>query len=395
MKKIMISLLCAMALFADESVLSQQKQETLDLKRKQIEQDTDAAMKSWISPLILSLGITENKNSLNNNSELQNATLQWNQDLFRSGGIGYTIEQSKANGAANLLGVDIQESTYLKSLYTLKVQIERDKLALMQSQLTLKNSDIDLLMTKAKYKAGLSDLSQLNQISLSRDTARTNLIVVKNTLESETYELKKLIQGENTDAIKIPAIELPSKEEYLAKNLELLQYNKQDQATQMAWKNKASSYLPKLAFNGSYGYSKNSYSSAYSSDFEGNAYSYGLTLSMPLLDVNANALMESAKLQYLQTKSQQSDRKVELSQEYEKHINNIHNYDEKVALAEEMIKMYDELYDFTKHQVAAGFKSQYDLESLQNSVNIQKLDKEIQNYNIVIEKITLYFDTKH
>ncbi|MDD2356304.1 MAG: TolC family protein [Thiovulaceae bacterium] len=395
MNKIVISLLCTIALFADESPLSQQKQETLDLKRKQIEQDMDVAMKSWISPLILSLSINENKNSLNNNSELQNASLQWNQDLFRSGGIGYTIEQSKANGAANLLGIDIQEATYLKNLYTLKTQIERDKLAVNQSQLTLKNSDIDLLMTKAKYKAGLSDLSQLNQITLNRDTARTNLIVITNSLESETYELKKLIQSKSTDTITIPTIAVPSKEEYLAKNLELLQYNKQDQATEAAWKNKASSYLPKLAFNGSYGYSKNIYNNPYSSDFEGNEYSYGLTLSMPLLDVNANASTQSAKLQYLQTKSAQTDRQIELIQEYEKHINNIRNYNEKIVLADEMIKMYDELYDFTKGQVAAGFKSQYDLDSLQNSVNIQKLEKEIQNYNISIEKITLYFDTKH
>ena len=394
MNKIVISLLCAVILFADENPLSQQKQETLDLKRKQIEQDMSVAMKSWISPLILSLSITENKNSLNNNSELQNTALQWNQDLFRSGGIGYTIEQSKANGAANLLGIDIQEATYLKNLYTLKVQIERDKLALMQSQLTLKNSEIDLLMTKAKYMAGLSDLSQLNQTTLNRDTAQTNLIVVKNTLESETYELKKLIQGENIDAVTIQAIALPSKEEYLTKNLELLQYNKQDQATEAAWKISSSSYLPKLAFNGSYGYSKNIYNTP-SSGFQESSYSYGLTLSMPLFDVNENASIESAKLQYLQTKSQQSDRKIELSQEYEKHINNVHNYDAKVTLADEMIKMYDELYNFTKGQVAAGFKSKYDLESLQNSSKIQKLEKEIQNYNITIEKLTLYFDIKH
>ena len=395
MNKIVISLLCAIVLFADENPLSMQKQETLDLKRKQIEQDTSVAMKSWISPFILSLSITENKNSLNNNSELQNAALQWDQDLFRSGGIGYTIEQAKANGAANLLGIDIQEATYLKNLYTLKVQIQRDKLALMQSELTLKNSEIDLLMTKAKYMAGLSDLSQLNQTTLNRDTAQTNLIVVKNTLESETYELKKLIQGENTDAITMQPITLPTKEEYLTKNLELLQYDKQDKATEAAWKISSSKYLPKLAFNGSYGYSKNIYTTPYTSDFQGNSYSYGLTLSMPLFDINENASIESAKLQYLQTKSQQSDRKMELSQEYEKHINNIHNYDEKVALADEMIKMYDELYNFTKGQVAAGFKSKYDLESLQNSSKIQKLEKEIQNYNITIEKITLYFDTKH
>lgn len=395
MNKIVISLLCAITLLADENPLSVQKQETLDLKRKQIKQDMNVAMKSWISPLILSLSIDENKNSLNNNSELQNASLQWNQDLFRSGGIGYTIEQSKANGAANLLGIDIQEAMYLKNIYTLKVQIQRDKLALMQSELTLKNSDIDLLMTKAKYMAGLSDLSQLNQTTLNRDTARTNLIVIKNNLESETYELKKLIQGDNIDAITILPITLPTKEEYLSKNLELLQYDKQDKASEASWKISSSSYLPKLAFNGSYGYSKNIYNTPYTSDFQGNSYSYGLTLSMPLFDVNENASIESAKLKYLQTKSEQSDRKIELIQEYEKHINNIHNYDAKVTLADEMIKMYDELYSITKGQVAAGFKSQYDLESLQNSSKIQKLEKEIQNYNITIEKITLYFDIKH
>jgi outer membrane protein TolC len=199
----------------------------------------------------------------------------------------------------------------------------------------------------------------------------------------------------NIDNIKIPEFVLLSKEEYLAKNLELLQYNKQDLATQLAWKNKCTSYLPKLAFNASYGYSKNSYSSPYASDYEGNTYNYGLTLSMPLIDVGALNSVESAKLQYLQTKSAQSDRKVELESEYDKHANNIGNYKEKIALADEMIKMYDELYGFTKNQVLAGFKSQYDLDSLQNSVNIQKLEKDIQNYNITVEKITLFFDTKH
>ena len=321
--------------------------------------------------------------------------MQWNQDIFRSGGIGYTIEQSKANGAANLLGVDIQEASYLKSLYTLKAECERDKLALKQSELTLQNTDIDLLMTKAKYKAGLSDLSQLNQVTLNRDSARTNLIVVKNTLQSEEYELKKLVQSDTADTIKIPAFNHLSKEEYLAKNLELLQYDKQDLATQTAWKNRSSDYLPKLAFNASYGYAKNSYTTPYTSDYEGNNYSYGLTLSMPLIDVNAHSSIESAKLQYLQIKSTQSDRKIELELEYEKHNNNIGNYNEKIRLADEMIKMYDELYEFTKNQVSAGFKSQYDLESLQNSVNIQKVEKEIQNYNIIIEKISLYFDIKH
>ena len=72
----------------------------------------------------------------------------------------------------------------------------------------------------------------------------------------------------------------------------------------------------------------------------------------------------------------------------------IADYEEKIGVAEEMITMYDDLYRFTQNQYKAGFKSEYDLESLGNSVKIQKIEKEIQGYNIIIEKIALYFDTK-
>lgn len=59
-----------------------------------------------------------------------------------------------------------------------------------------------------------------------------------------------------------------------------------------------------------------------------------------------------------------------------------------------MLGIYQELYSFTQNQVKAGFKSKFALESLGNSVEIQKLKKELQTYNILIEKIALYFDTK-
>ena len=391
MKKKLLILLTAAVVFADNEPLSTVKKEILNLKREQIQKDTSAATDSWISPLIFSLSINKNEGSTQNSSEVKSASVNWNQDLFRSGGIYYTIEQSKATGAANLLGVDIQESAYFKQLYTLKAQIERDKLNQTQDELTLKNMDIDLLIIKAKYKAGLSDISELNQATINRDGARTNLIVVKNALFSEMFELKKLVSTDDLDSISLPDIPTLSKEEYLQQNLELLQYSKQNAAQEASWKNTRSAYLPKLTFNGSYGQEE------YKSDlvnYNGNAYSYGLTLSIPL-DINTKDTIESAKLQYLQTKSSQNDRKLELEQEYEKHINNIRDYREKISVADEMIKMYDELYEFTKQQVATGFKSQYDLESLDNSVKIQKLEKEIQNYNILIEKITLYFDTKH
>ena len=169
-----------------------------------------------------------------------------------------------------------------------------------------------------------------------------------------------------------------------------MQYESKDKSDDAAWKITRASYLPRLTLNGSYGYSD------YQSDlidYSGDNYRYGAVLSIPL-DVNTKATVESSRLQLLQTRTAQLDRRVELQQEYDKRLFTITDYEEKIAVAEEMISMYDELYEFTDNQVKAGFKSAYELESLGNSVQIQKYEKEIQRYNIVIEKISLYFDTK-
>ena len=391
MKKILLFFSVVVIIYADSIPLSPQKKEILDLKRQQIQKDMSISKESWVSPLMFSLSINKNNGSLQDDSETKSAGVSWQQDLFRSGGIYYTIENSQATGEANLLGVDIQEASYLKQLYTLKVQTQRDILKKEQDTLTLKNMDIDLLIIKAKYKAGLADISQLNQATINRDNARTNLIIVKNALSSEIFELKKFTNSDHIDSIVVPNIKIISKEQYLAHNLELLQYKKQDIAQESSWKNTQASYLPKLTFNGSYAEQD---IKSNTTSYNGNAYNYGLTLSMPL-NINTFDSIESAKLQYMQVKSSQIDRKLELEHEYAKRINNIKDYKEKITVAQQMTDMYNELYSFTQKQVKTGFKSQYELQSLGNSLEIQTLEKKIQNYNILIEKISLYFDIRH
>jgi len=391
MKKFLLILSSSIILYADATPLSSQKKEILNLKRQQIQKDMSVSQKSWISPLIFSVSVDKSEGSAQTDTQTKSAGVSWQQDLFRSGGIYYTIENSEATGAANLLGIDIQEASYLKQLYTLKAQTLRDVLKKKQNGLTLKNMDIDLFITKAKYKAGLSGIRELNQATLNRDNARTNLIIVKNALNSEIFELKKLTNSDNTDAIIIPNIQIITQKQYLAQNLELLQFKKQDRAQKSSWKKTQASYLPKLTFNGSYAQKDLRTNITH---YNGNVYNYGLTLSMPL-DVSTFDSIESAKIKYMQVKSSQHDKQLELKQEYDKHINNMKDYKEKIAVAQQMINMYEELYAFTKKQVKTGFKSRYELQSLGNSLKIQTLEKKIQNYNILIEKISLYFDMKH
>lgn len=375
---------------AEELPLSEQKQELLELKREQVKEQTGTGTTSWVSPLMLSLSYAKSKDALGAEGATKSAGVSWDQDVFRSGGIYYTVEQAEASGRANLLAVDIEEAAWLKEAYTLKAQTLRDRLKLKQSELSLANSDIDLMITRAKYKVGSADISELNRVTIDRDSARTDVIVVKNSLRSEEYELKKVLGNRSIDSVALPEFPLVSREAYLQNSLELLLYTAQNAADAAAWKVTRSAYLPTLSLNAAYGYN---YYDGKSLDYDGNRYSYGATLSMPL-DINSRGAIEASRLASLQTQTAQVDRKMELEQEYDMRAATIGDYEEKIGVAEEMIKMYDDLYTFTENQVKAGFKSSYDLESLGNSAQIQKLEKQIQAYNIQIERIALYFDTR-
>lgn len=390
MKKIFYILISLGLAVGDSLPLSEEKIEILKLKREKAIKDADIGGKKWISPLTIFTSINKSKDISDSDIQTKNAGVDWSQDIFRSGGILYSIEKAKALGKVNMLSVDIEEASYLKKIYTLLSQIKRDTLKYKQGELTLKNRDIDLLIIKEKYKVEIADISELNRATIDRETSRTNLITIKNILSNEVHELKKLTGDENFEAISLPDIKLISKSDYLKQHLELLKYNAQDENDNAMWKVTQSSYLPKLTLNASYGYSD---SKSALRDYSGDNYRYGAMLSMPL-DINAKAEVESNRLQLLQTKVSQLDRKHELEEEYEMRFATIADYEEKISVAEEMLKLYNELYGFTQSQVQVGLKSSYELESLKNSVDIQQLEKEMQFYNILIEKISLYFDAK-
>ncbi|OHE05130.1 MAG: hypothetical protein A3G74_00560 [Sulfurimonas sp. RIFCSPLOWO2_12_FULL_34_6] len=133
MKKIIYLLLFLGFGYANELPLSEEKIELLKLKRQKISQDIDFQKNSWISPLILQASLNNSKDTLGNDSRTSSAGISWSQDVFRSGGILYSIENAEALGRTNLFGIDIEEANYLKQFYTLLSKIKRDTLKLQQS----------------------------------------------------------------------------------------------------------------------------------------------------------------------------------------------------------------------------------------------------------------------
>lgn len=391
MKKFFLVVCILQLMHGNESPLSSEKEELLELKRQKIEQDASINRKSWIAPVLLSVSANKSEDASKLESTSKNAALVWNQDLFRSGGIFAIIEQADAYKELNLLGVDQEEAQYLKQIYTLKLQLKRDTLKYHQSTLTLKNRDIDFDVVKAKYRVGNVDINELNSITLDRDNAKISRIKIQDLIDTETMQLKKLIGTKKIETIAELKVPLISKVDYVKHHFELIQYDARIKNDDAARKITNASYLPKLTLNVSAGYSDyDTYRAAY----DGKNYSYGISASMPF-DINEKAAIESSRLQYLQTKISKVDRKKELEKEYSKHLHAIKNYQAKIKVAQEMIQIYKNLYELAKKQYDNGLKTKYDIQSLRNSLKIQELEKEIQVYNIDIEKVTLYFDVKH
>ncbi len=389
MKRAILLLLATTLLFGD-SVLSEEKRKLLELKRQKQEAETDKLKNSWISPLQLSASWQRSVNAGKFDGKSTKAGISWRQDIFRSGGIWYAVNYAKALGEAQALGIEIEEAKELERLYTLKLQIARQKLQLQQAELNLKNREIDADVVKERYKAGQADISELSRVMLQVDEAEKQRISLENGLETLRYELRKLYGERDFDALALPQIPLIDKEDYLAKNLELLRYDKQSQSDKAKYKAVRSSYLPKISLNGNYGYSK------FEGDFQsydGDEYGYGIQFSMPL-DYNRRRDIEANKLTYLSSRLAARDRKKELANEYDKRIASIKTAEKKIAVAKRMYTRYEALYRFSEKEYHAGTKTAYDVASLKNALKIQQLEQQIQQLNIEIEKVGLFFAVK-
>jgi len=385
MKKIItISLIASLSL---ASVLSDTKDEIFNKETNKATQDSNALKNSWISPALISATLKKSvTNKITTNTKSLNFT--WNQDIFRSGGIFYAIKYAKYLGIYNLDLIKQQKLNLIKQVFSLKAQILRDKLLLTQNMLQLANIEINVKVTKDNYLAGTADISDLNNILVQRDTKKMALLSIKQSIQTEESELAKLT---NKD-FKVDKIPLITKDEYIKQNISIKVLKSKSKSNYEKSKTTTASYLPKVTANLSASHNDH-VSELTTQTYNDKPWSVGVTLSMPL-DINYKANIQSSKINYLKSQIDIADKKNELSQNYKEVIENIKILKEKIEVAKQIEKSYKTLFNVVKSQYKAGLKTSYDVESLKNSVRIEKLEIKIQNYNILIQKINLYFDVK-
>lgn len=384
MKKFLYCFLFSSLLFANEKsneVLMPLKNEIRDLETKSIEEKKEVNKYEWLNDLNISLSQSKD----DENIKTKDYSLNLNQKILDFGGISSQIDYANNLFKQEALKIKMENFEDLNTLYKNFIDLKINDINILQNDLNIKNSEIEVDIKKSQYRNGQSDISDLNDAIMKKNLLEDSKMNLK--LNKVIYEndIKKLTSYEINN-LSIPSISLISKDIFLEKSTKKLYANLESQVSQNEYKKTKSKYLPALNLTGAVGYQDST--TKESQDY----YNYGASITMPLNYTFSNDI-EYSKLVYLQNRKKEELTSIELEKVYDSSIETIKQFENRINLALNDIKLYEELLELNQEEFNAGFKADEDVQTLKNSKEIRKLDIEKYKLNIKKELLYIYFQT--
>lgn len=386
-----ITLLCFLLsnLLANESFLSDEKQETLLQQQKINESEHEKLRYNWITPINLNGSYNYDKSATGDyHSQTETLSASIAQDIFRFGGITYQINYADAKKLGNALLLDQRIASLNSQLFTTLLSYKKTSLQLSQSNARLANKEIEIFIKRQLYDAGKVDITELNNALMEKSGEEKNHALLNYTLADYRYEISK-ISDVNPDSFPLPTFEMIEKEEYLHSQWDIKTAYAQRDVLENLYGVTKTNYLPKLTINANGGY-RDYNPQEFSGEYRGNFYSGGISMSIPLT-YNASATIQEAKATSMEQIAQINDKRRELSASYAQMIEKIKSYNTYIQIVLKNITLYDDLIAATQAGVNVGTKTGYDLKILKNSQSIEKLELDINRINIQIELAKLHF----
>ncbi len=381
-----------------EDYLSELKRRQFGYDYDKVDQESSKLHDSWIKPLMLSYSISHS-NPYNEQGrkevENQSAAIAIDQPIFQSGGIFYGIKFANASREFANYSIDQQKRILIKQAVDLLMQIKQSEMRIEKQQLQIANSDINLEQNREQYLNGQLDSGFLNNAIIEKNVAVQALYDLETRNAQLIAQFKKISDMEPKTA-RIPFLALIDEQKFLEQNIDIKLAESDSEKSRYNKNVTFVKYLPSINLQASYNWQKQQ-SNFYlpGTGFttidnpETSYYRYGLSASMPL-DINAYNDFEAAKVAYLRSKIVIDDKKRELKLLYEQVMQNLIKYDKKIALAQENRILYGSLLDDTKDLFRAGYKTQYDVDLLSNSMKIEEINKKIYEIDKQLELLTLY-----
>lgn len=395
MRKIIVCSIFCSFIFADNlEILQNDKKEFRNLEKEVIQKKYEGAKNDWIGTVDLNSGLTRS-HSFSKESDLFNKSISigFSQSIYESGGIEFGIKYAKDVLNSELIAWENENITILQTIYETLLFIKKLKFQIEQSDYSLKNKDIELILKRIQYEAGRVDIIELNNAIMSKNNQQKENISLKNSLKDKEYELSKYTNFKSNE-IEIIDFKIIDKQKFLRDNLNIRYENSKVELLNTSYNQLKSSYKPKVILSTSAGYSNNENLTTNATGDDERNGSIALNASMPIFDITKNAKLEKSKLEVLKQKVNINDMKNELVYEYEQILTQINTYDEYEKTVENNLKLYDDLIMVNQSSNAAGMTSDYDLEVLQNTKKINEYDLQINDIDKKLQYSKLYFKTK-
>lgn len=396
---ILLSLLFSSQIFANEKsfkldkFISNYKQKQFNYDYEKNEAESSKLHDSWIAPIRLNFSFSKSKpyTVMQTNTA---SSIVMDQPIFQSGGIYYGIKFAQASRLYSDYSTDVAKRKMIKDTISILMQIKQTSLKIKKQELQIKNSDINLEQKKEQYLSGQLDSGFLDNAIIQRNTIIETLYDIQTTKEKLISKFESLSDLSYKN-VKIPHLNIINNREFIKYNI-VLKRSASEVEKNRYYKNVTiAKYLPKVSFTAGYNWQKSEgqvfpanggfFDASSSLDY----YDYGIKISMPL-DINSLKDIESARVDYLKSKIVEEDKKRELKSLFEQVFHNIENFDKKIALSRENIKIYAKLSSDTKDLYKAGYKTKYDVETLENSLAIQNIDTKIYEIDKQLELLALY-----
>jgi outer membrane protein TolC len=312
-----------------------------------------------------------------------------NQPIFKSGGIYRAIKYASSLRNATLAEVEIARKALIKDATTTLFEIHKIEAQIKKQEYLIKNSELDVQRKKEQVLSGVLDASYLDNALLDLNAKRLSLA---DLVYNKTALINKFDTLSDVDykSLQLPKLELISQEEFISKN-KLIQ--KQESVSDKDYQYSGmilAKYLPTVSAVYNYTKYHNDHKSSSLTALAGtDTQKYGFTVSMPL-DIRALNDMQSAKIEYIKSKTQLNIVKDEENSFYKTKLASIKRAEQKLEIAKEELATYTSLVQQMEELSIAGLKTDLDFQTMKNSKAIKELDLDIFNYELQVELLELY-----
>ncbi|RLA68849.1 MAG: transporter [Epsilonproteobacteria bacterium] len=380
-----------------ETYLSELKRKQFGYDYEKVEQDSNKLRDSWIQPVKLQYSF--NRQDMFNelgapSTDSQTAAIIIDQPIFQSGGLIYGVQFANASREYSNYSVEQQQRILIKNAVELLMKIKQADFGIEKQALQIANSEINLEQKREQYLHGQLDSGFLNNAIIEKN------IVIQTMYDLETAKQRLVSQFENISDMNykmanIPFLAMIDEEKFLKDNIDIQLAISDVEKNRLNKNVTLTKYLPAVSLQGSYNWQKNESfffingTPQKSDSPETSYFKYGFRATLPL-DINSYNDYESARISYLKSQIVIDDKKRELKSLFEQVMQNLENFDKKITLSEENRQLYKTLLDETRDLYSAGYKTVYDVATLENSEKIQVINKHIFEIDKQLELLNLY-----